>query len=474
MDLDIVLRTSAVLVAASLLTRLLHRAAPAARHLVWHLAVVAVLVMPLAAPVAPRVPLWAGSTGSAGSAGSSGSTGSTSSTGSTGSAIAAPMVVNGVAVGNVFAQAAWSGTAVIGLWFALGWLVSGWHVLRSKDAPAEWVDDVRVVAERLGLRGGADVRQAIDEAGPRVAGLFHSVVLMPASATTWSRDDRRAALAHELAHIRRADRRTQALAQLACAINWFNPLAWHAARELSRERERACDAEAIRLGARPSAYATLLVDIARAAAPALPSAALSMARPSNIEGRLLSILSSRAPSTPPAARWAIACTMALVAVVALGASQAEPQKPEPVPASPPVGSRVASAADPIDASLTRTLEKALADDNAGVREQAAMGLALTPGDAVIAPLIKALSDPDAQVREKAAIGLAFRRDPRIVEPLLAAIEDRDSQVREKAAIALGASGDPRAVEALRKAASDPDAQVRQKAVAGLVLLGLRP
>ena len=68
---------------------------------------------------------------------------------------------------------------------------------------------------------------------------------------------------HELTHIKRADRRTQAIAQLACAIYWFNPLVWYAAAGLARERERACDDEVLRFGATPSAYATLLLDLAR-------------------------------------------------------------------------------------------------------------------------------------------------------------------------------------------------------------------
>ena len=124
-------------------------------------------------------------------------------------------------------------------------------------------------------------------------------------------------------------------------------------------------------------------------------------------------------------------------------------------------------------SITGALVEALGDSDRQVREQAAMGLAITPGSEVVNPLLDALKDPDSQVREKAAMGLAFRRDPRIVEPLLIAIGDSDSQVREKAAIALGASGDSRAVGALTTAMKDPDSQVREKAVAGLFLLGMR-
>jgi hypothetical protein len=307
--------------------------------------------------------------------------------------------------------------------------------------------------------------------------------MMPPSALTWTAEARQAALVHELTHIKRHDLRTQAIAQLACAIYWFNPLAWHAAAGLARERERACDDEVLKFGAAPSAYATLLLDIARASTRAwTPATSVSMARPSAIEGRLLSILADVVRTPRRSTRWLVGLGLVGATTAILGAQATRAVTPavsrtgtEPHQA-PLVRPQEVMALDDHATlpSITGALVEALRDADGQVREQAAMGLAVTPGTEVINPLINALKDPDAQVREKAAIGLAFRRDPKIVDPLLIAINDSDSQVREKAAIALGASGDSRAAAALTKALQDPDAQVREKAVAGLILLGLRP
>ena len=156
----------------------------------------------------------------------------------------------------------------------------------------------------MGLKAPIAVRQLRREASPHVAGFFASVVMMPPSAGPWTAEARQAALVHELTHIKRGDRRTQAIAQLACAIYWFNPLVWYAAAGLSRERERACDDEVLRFGAKPSAYATLLLDLARKPGSAwTPATALSMARPSAIEGRLLSILADAVRTPRRSTRW---------------------------------------------------------------------------------------------------------------------------------------------------------------------------
>ncbi len=331
-----------------------------------------------------------------------------------------------------------------------------------------------MVGRRIGLDRPVSVRQSLKDGSPFVAGFLESVVMMPPSALSWTVEARQAAFVHELTHIKRHDRRTQAMAQLACAIYWFNPLVWRAAAGLARERERACDDEVLRFGAKPSAYAALLLELARTNTSVwTPATALSMARPSAIEGRLLSILADAARTPHRSTRWLVGGAIVTVTTAILGAQAATPapidRRRELVP---PSAVMALDDQQPI-ASITGALVEALHDTDRQVREQAAMGLALTPGAAVIEPLITALRDPDAQVREKAAIGLAFRRDPRIVGPLLTAIEDRDGQVREKAAIALGASGDPRAIAALTAATKDPDSQVREKAVAGLVMLGRR-
>ena len=475
MEFELIARTSAILLAGGLLAALLGRGAPSTRHLVWHCAIVAVLLAPLVAPLAPTfaVPLVPEVQKDPMSIVLTAVPRSIEPIIDRGT-VATPL--NNVETARTFealGTVAMTGSILVGAWFAFCWLLSAISIWRgTKAAPEVWVTEARAIAHRLGLKQPVDVRQSLIEMTPHVAGAFHSVVVMPPSAIAWTIEARRAALVHELAHIKRHDRRTQAIAQLACAVYWFNPLVWYAAAGLARERERACDDEVLRLGAKPSAYATLLLDIARAGRSCwTPAAALSMARPSAIEGRLLSILADAARTPHRSTRWIVGFAIVAISTAILGAQATTPAAPPRAILRP---LDVMQMNDHGPMPITAALIDAMRDVNGQVREQAAMGLAITPGDEVIDPLLKALKDTDAQVREKAAIGLAFRRDPRIVEPLLIAIDDADSQVREKAAIALGASGDTRAVAALTTAMKDSDPQVREKAVAGLVLLGMRP
>ena len=130
---------------------------------------------------------------------------------------------------------------------------------------------------------------------PMTWGVFHPVVLLPADDFNSTVEQRLDVLRHELAHVRRYDCLTQLVGQLACALHWFNPLAWLAARELRVERERACDDEVLRAGARASDYVEYLMRVAHSTRimGAAALGGLAMARPSQMAGRLLAVLDDR-------------------------------------------------------------------------------------------------------------------------------------------------------------------------------------
>jgi beta-lactamase regulating signal transducer with metallopeptidase domain len=107
----------------------------------------------------------------------------------------------------------------------------------------------------------------------------------------WTLDRRRAVLLHELAHVRRRDLVGHTIGRFACALYWFHPLVWTAAKRLRSESERACDDLAPQLRrSRERLRRTPTRHRDWRAPHATPAVALAMARRKEFEGRMLAIL----------------------------------------------------------------------------------------------------------------------------------------------------------------------------------------
>ena len=124
--------------------------------------------------------------------------------------------------------------------------------------------------------------------------MFPRIVLSP-DYPEWSPTRRSAILNHELAHIKRLDAFTQALANLAASVYWFHPLVWLMVRAMRAERERACDDHVLAAGTKASDYAHELLDIVSGLREPELAAALAMARKSQLEGRVLAVLNPALP-----------------------------------------------------------------------------------------------------------------------------------------------------------------------------------
>jgi hypothetical protein len=222
-------------------------------------------------------------------------------------------------------------------------------------------------------------------------------------------------------------------------------------------------------GVPPAWYATELLAMASEALDRrAPAVALSMAHPSEMEGRLLAMLADRPRRMGLVARGAVPLLVACGAVVVASASTSTSPGGEGIEASmapaitsPWIGTRlIDEEARRIDAHA----REATGSPDAAARERATHQIALTAGDELVPALLKALEDPDSRVREQAAVGLAWRRDPRIVPALLDAADDVDPHVREKVLVALAFSGDARAHVVIDRARTDPDRHVQDKAL----------
>ncbi len=142
----------------------------------------------------------------------------------------------------------------------LTWLYLGGFLAMASRAALGWMLMRRVVSRSRRLRG--PLRESSDLVVPVAVGLLNPVVILPSGWRAWSRETRRAVLAHEFAHIRRHDAIGAALGRLAKCVFWFHPLAWGVSRKVAELAELACDAAALESMRDPSAYSRVLLQFA--------------------------------------------------------------------------------------------------------------------------------------------------------------------------------------------------------------------
>ncbi len=148
-------------------------------------------------------------------------------------------------------------------------------------------------AARIGLKRPFRMLVSDQIEMPATAGFFRPVVIIPEHSEQWLTERREAVLLHELIHIARFDWPARIVARFALALYWVNPLAWWAVRRLELEQELACDEELLATGTRASSYANHLLGIARGACngPVPAVVGLQMAKRNQLEERIMTMLS---------------------------------------------------------------------------------------------------------------------------------------------------------------------------------------
>jgi len=94
----------------------------------------------------------------------------------------------------------------------------------------------------MGCRQPVALREVADLTTPATAGRRRPVLLLPVDWRSWSAAERRAVLAHELAHIVRGDYTMGLLARFAVVLNYYHPFVRFIAGRLQLQQEQAADA----------------------------------------------------------------------------------------------------------------------------------------------------------------------------------------------------------------------------------------
>jgi beta-lactamase regulating signal transducer with metallopeptidase domain len=147
-------------------------------------------------------------------------------------------------------------TRTIGGW----WLI---HRLRRSmvlKAPEAVYANFVCLCERLGITRQVSLYISHHIQGPLTIGVVRSLVIVPASALmALTPEQLEAVLAHELAHVRRADYLWNLIQTMVETLLFFHPAVWWLGRRLREQRELCCDDVAVESCADPLVYATALL-----------------------------------------------------------------------------------------------------------------------------------------------------------------------------------------------------------------------
>jgi beta-lactamase regulating signal transducer with metallopeptidase domain len=287
--LALLLRATLLLCAAWAAAAALRKAgaSAAARHMAWLLGIAALLALPVLACLVPalHLPILPAEAATA-----------------AGAAAPSPFLPTEPISTDVPIHPSWNlvllAVYVLGTAALLLRLIVGRRMLKRLWSEADTVRDpawqalLSRLSSEMQLSRRVDLRIAQGPAVPMTWGTLAPRLLLPAEASEWPLERRRLVLLHELAHVARRDSLSRSLASLACALYWFHPGAWLAARQLRLEQEHAADDRVLIAGGSAQAYALSLLHLARGmrAGPRFDQAA-AMAGMYQLERRLVSITS---------------------------------------------------------------------------------------------------------------------------------------------------------------------------------------
>jgi beta-lactamase regulating signal transducer with metallopeptidase domain len=339
---DASIKSILVIAMAGGLMLALQRASAAMRHSIWFAAIAALLFLPIFSFVVPawQKPLWVVS------ADVSPANEVSVSIELAGNRASSSVVDQNKAIGKKRLEQNRTAptllaTGVSSKWFrilpavwlfgtavTLGYLAIGIVRLRGLRRQAKpFPGNGTVLAElcrQFSIRRGVLVLQSENQVMPVTWGWRRPIILLPAGADQWSPERQRIVLQHELAHVKRWDCLSYFITRIVCSFYWFNPLVWLAARRICVERERACDDLVLLGGYKASDYASHLVEIARSFRRVPKVAAIAMARPSQLEGRVRAIVdASRARRAPRAFALSLLWAVMLGFVATIAAQKVE-------------------------------------------------------------------------------------------------------------------------------------------------------
>ena len=144
--------------------------------------------------------------------------------------------------------------------------VGGWWLIQKlrssglSEVPENVCESLARLSQRMGIKRQIELRVSGRISGPLAMGIFRSLILLPVSTlTALDAEQLEVVLAHELAHIRRADYLWNMLQSMIETLFFFHPAVWWVSNKLRQQRELCCDDAALACCSDPLVYATALL-----------------------------------------------------------------------------------------------------------------------------------------------------------------------------------------------------------------------
>lgn len=334
---------------------------------------------------------------------------------------------------------------IVGLWLAvalwgllrivLAWQAARQLVANSREAVLDERQQaaLRECARSVGV-AVPEIRESGSVAGPVIVGAANPVLLWPENFVRTSDDEMRAALCHELAHVRRRDYGMNLLCEMAAL-----PLKWHPAthrveRRIRATREMACDAMAAKVMDSETLYAECLVRLARSIVghgAVEDSMAAALFNGNVMEERVMRLMRGRTAISlrVKVARGAAGATAMLATAAVAAAFHFTPAMAQDIPSMPPAPVQVTPAAPPaapiqVNVPAVPAAAPAPVELSAPVAlapaEPVALAPAVSPAMKIAVPLAPAISTG-------VPVPLAPMAAPQVPTPVTPAVPQHDSK-----------------------------------------------
>jgi beta-lactamase regulating signal transducer with metallopeptidase domain len=149
------------------------------------------------------------------------------------------------------------------VWLLIGVVAVRWQRRQSRpvtdSAVLEMVD---ILCAELGCLRPVELRQSDDLATAATIGWRRPVVLLPGDWPSWTEAQRRAVLAHEIAHARSQDFLALLVGQLGLMLHFYHPVLHWLVNRLRLEQELAADAAAASISGGQRQYLATIAELA--------------------------------------------------------------------------------------------------------------------------------------------------------------------------------------------------------------------